>query len=103
VTLKVVPFPNHRPTRDELVGRVRRFVDEDRVGFDHPHFQERLVERAITMRQVLEVLKHGVGVQGPTLDQYGDWRIKLRRMAAGRRVQVVVAVTEDFAVVVTVI
>ena len=55
------------------------------------------------MRQVLEVLREGIGVDGPTLDEYGDFRIKLRRKVAGRRIQVVVAVKETHFVAVTVI
>ena len=55
------------------------------------------------MRQALEVLRKGRPVSGPALDEYGDWRIKLTRKVAGRRVQVVVAVKEKHLVVVTVI
>ena len=52
------------------------------------------------MREILETVRNGEGVSGPTLDAYGDLRIKLRRYVAGRRVQVVVAVREkDFSVV----
>ena len=55
------------------------------------------------MRQGLEVLRKGKGVSGPTLDEYGDYRIKLKRKVAGRRVQVVVAVKETHFDMVTVI
>jgi hypothetical protein len=48
-------------------------------------------------------LRKGEGISGPTKDQYGDWRIKVRRYVAGRRVQVVVAVKEKEFTVVTVI
>jgi hypothetical protein len=60
-------------------------------------------ERGVTMRQVFDVLRAGDGVNGPTLDQYGDWRIKLARYTAGRRVQVVVAIKKDYLEVITVI
>jgi hypothetical protein len=55
------------------------------------------------MRQVLDVLRLGEAVSEPKLDDYGDWRIKLRRFVAGRRVQVVVAVQATRLVVVTAI
>ena len=73
------------------------------LRFDHPHIQRRLVVRGITMRQILDVLRQGRATSGPTMDEYGDWRIKLKRRVAGRRVQVVVAVKEDHLVVVTAI
>ena len=55
------------------------------------------------MRQVLETIRKGCPVGTPKLDVWGDWRIKLRRKAAGRKVQIVVAVKADHFVVVTVI
>jgi hypothetical protein len=77
--------------------------DSSRIRFDHPHIQQRLAERKLNMRQLLEVLRKGSVVSGPTLDPYGDWRVKMKRLVAGRRVQVVVAVKEDHFVVVTAI
>ena len=92
------------PSRDELVKRVRVLAaDTSNLRFDHPHFQMRLAERGITMRQVLTVLRQGSAISGPALDDHGDWRIKLKKKAAGRRVQVFVAVKEDHLVVVTTI
>ena len=73
------------------------------LHFSHPHFQARLVERQITMRQVLEVLRKGCVIDGPIIDKWGDPRVKLQRCVAGRRVQVVVAVKEGYLDVVTAI
>jgi hypothetical protein len=73
------------------------------MRFDEPHFQQQLVERGLNMRQVLETVRKGCPVGTPTLDQWGDWRIKLRRKVAGRRVQVVVALKADHFVAVTAI
>jgi len=73
------------------------------MRFDHPHFRLRLAERGLNMRQVLETVRKGSAVGVPTLDQWGDWRIKLRRKVAGRRVQVVIAVKADHFVLVTAI
>ena len=103
---KVVRFRPRQaptPTLQELVQKAREHAAEGRIAFDHPHMQERMVTRGITMRQVLEVVNKGEGVSGPTKDQWGDWRIKLKRLVAGRKVQVVLAVTETRCVVVTAI
>jgi hypothetical protein len=77
--------------------------DSANIQFGHPHFQQRLAERNVSMRQVLETLRTGSVIDGPKRDQWGDWRVKLQRRVAGRRVQVVVAVKDDRLDVVTVI
>ncbi len=75
----------------------------ENVYLDHPHAKQRMAERKIGIQQILDVLRHGNGVDGPTLDKYGCWRIKLKRFSAGRSVQVVVVFEEEFLQVVTVI
>ncbi len=77
--------------------------DSSKVFFDAPHNQQRMRERKVTIRQVFDVLRFGEGIDGPTLDRYGDWRIKLARYTAGRTVQVVVVIKKDYLEVVTVI
>lgn len=102
----VVPLRrrNAPPSRAELVERLRALAkDSANMEFDHPHLQQRMKERGIAMRQVLEVVRKGDCVSGPTLDEYGDWRLKLTRMVAGRRVQAVVAIRESNFTVVTAI
>jgi hypothetical protein len=92
------------PTADQLVARIRAMsLESERMRFDHPHFQRRLLQRKLNMRQVLETIKKGCPIGVPRLDQWGDWRIKLKRRAAGRKVQIIVAVKADHFVVVTVI
>ena len=104
---KVIAFPVPEmppPTRQELLARVRALVLlPDRMHMDEPHFRLRLWQRKVSMRQVLEVIKSGEVTDGPRLDEYGDWRIKIVRKVAGRRVQVVVAVSETYFTPVTVI
>jgi hypothetical protein len=98
------PKPKPPPTLSELVQRVHELAkDPNNIGFLSPHSQMRMKQRGITMRLVLETLRNGEGISGPTKDQYGDWRIKMRRYVAGRRVQVVVSVKEQEFSVVTVI
>lgn len=98
---RVVPLrPPERPPRlDELVNQIRvmaeQGADTTRVHFGHTHFRDQLAARKVNMRQVLETLRDGSPVgRIPTLDRYGNWRVKLGRVASGRRVQVV-AVKQD--------
>src|SRR5579884_250259 len=89
------PKPKPTPTLAELVERVHELAkDTGNIGFLHPHLRERMAQRGKTMRDILETVRKGEGSSGPTLDQYGDWRIRMRRFVAGHRVQVVVAVRE---------
>ena len=102
---EIVPIGQPKPkpplSLAELVDRVHEMAkDTDNIGIPHPHLQKRMALRGKTMRDILEVVRKGEGISGPTKDNYGDWRIKLRRYVSGRRVQVVVAVRErDFSVV----
>lgn len=61
------------------------------------------MERDITMRQVISTIEKGELIDGPKKDKYGDWRIKLKRFVAGRKVQVVLALNSSACTVVTVI
>lgn len=88
----------------ELVERAHRLSKESKnVFFDAPHARQRMRERNVTIRQIFDVLRFGKGIDGPTLDRFGDWRIKLSRYSAGRKVQVVVAVKKKRLEVITVI
>lgn len=46
------------------------------------------------MRQALDTLRNGKIVSGPTLDEYGEWRVTLRKRSAGRPTRVAVAIKE---------
>lgn len=104
IPFQAPPLPK-KPSAEQLRVRLTAIAaDTARLQFDNPHLQQRMAERNINMRQVIEVIRKGTVTSGPTLDQYGDWRIKLRRLVAGRRVQVVVAIGQgDTAAVVTAI
>ncbi|MCY3879011.1 MAG: DUF4258 domain-containing protein [Rhodobacteraceae bacterium] len=95
---KVIPFPNAEPKVPSLADlsfRVQSLAqaDSQNIHASVPHFRKRMIERGITMRLVLEVLRHGNG--HPEFDEFGNWRITMRRKVAGRRVHVVVAVCEN--------
>ena len=104
---ELIPLPKPsvpEGTLNELVEKTHHLAKRsDNVFMDNPHVQLRMNERKVTMRQVFDVLRHGKGVDGPTLDKYGDWRIKLKRFSAGRTVQVVVVVKDGYLEIVTVI
>lgn len=103
MTADVISFPE-KPTADFLLQKIRAAAAvSGNIEFDHPHAKKRLAERHLSMRHLLECLRAGEVNDGPTRDQYGDWRIRLMRYVAGRRVQVVVAVKPHRIVVVTVI
>ena len=104
---KVVQFPipaEPPESLEELVSKTHRIAqDSENVYWDSPHVQQRMKERNVTTRQMFDVLRNGKGIDGPKLDSYGDWRIKLKRFTAGRVVQVVVVVKKDYLEIVTVI
>lgn len=99
--------PAAAPTSRELIARTRALAAEENktkyVHFDHPHFHLRLGQRGLNMRHILETVREGEATGRPTLDPYGDWRIKIRHIVAGKTVQVVVAVKNDHIVLVTAI
>ena len=92
----VIPLrkKKHKSPPGDLEARVHALsaADSLNVRMSEPHFKDRMLERGVDMRSVLEVLRTGTSVGSPELDDYGDWRIKMRRKVAGRRVDVVVAV-----------
>jgi hypothetical protein len=104
---KLTKFPNPEDSFQSLEVLVKRTHElakkSENIYIDFPHAKERMVERQISIQQVYDVLKHGKGVDGPTLDTYGCWRIKLERYSAGRSIQVVVIVQKEHLEVVTVI
>ena len=57
-----------------------------------PKARMNLRDRDFTMRQVLTTLSEGAINQGPTRDEYNDWRCRLRKRVAGRLVRVIVAI-----------
>ena len=93
---------NPAPTRHQLEERVKRLaLDTANLKHDHPHMRERMEERDISMRQVLQVIRNGSAEEDPARDQYGSWRLRMRMRVAGRRVSVVVAVHGDVVHLVT--
>ena len=104
VEFKAIIEDESPPSLLELVARVHELAEvSGNIGFLHPHLRERMQQRGKTMRDILEVLTKGEGVWGPQKDDYGDYRIKMRRCVSGKRVHVVVAVRQSDFTVITVI
>jgi len=103
MSAKVIPLFT-APPRQYLEIKIRELAkDSKNIVFDHPHVQDRIVGRKLSMRHVLECIRTGDIVHGPSMDEGEDYRVKLCRYVAGRRVQVVLAVKDNRMVVVTVI
>lgn len=104
---EVLAFPQPKlppESLDDLVKRTHELAkNSENVFWDNPHVRQRMKERSVTSRQMFDVLRQGKGIDGPTLDKFGDWRIKLKRFSAGRTVQVVAVVKMDHLEIVTVI
>jgi len=84
--------------RDFFEQRIKALVaDSSKIVWHH------LSERRLSLPHILETLRKGEIMDGPTRDEWGDWRAKFHRVVAGRRVQVVVAYKGDHVVVVTAI
>lgn len=102
-TGKVIPFEDRFVDAAHCARHVQECLDRDEIDFEQPHIRERLRERDITMRQVLSTVQKGEITDGPNKDVHGDFRIKMRRYVAGRKVQVILALNVGKCTVVTVI
>lgn len=93
MTAQIVPFGLPRPIAEEVIHRLAR---ENKFGMaEKEQFELKMLERGFDMRQVLETIKEGVVNQGPTMDEYGEWRCRVKRRVAGRSVRVAVAITPN--------
>ena len=91
------------PTPASLEQCVRDLAQGDsrHVLMLRPSFKDRMDECGVDMRAVLVVLRKGRCVLKPWRDQYGDWRVMMRRRVDDRRVHVEVAVRGDHLVCTT--
>jgi hypothetical protein len=101
----VLPFQKRTPRKPlakDLARRVHKMLRDGKMVMPHPHVKQWLLSKNITITQMLTTIEQGTTVGDPVLDDRGDWRITLRRLAAGRKVQITVAVKDDHFVVVKV-
>jgi hypothetical protein len=88
MTAIVVAFGLPRPVAEALI---HRLAAEGKYARE-PVFNEKMALRQFSMRQVMETLKGGTINQGPSKDECGDWRCRIKRRVAGRLVRIVVAI-----------
>ncbi|HSX12312.1 MAG TPA: DUF4258 domain-containing protein, partial [Rhabdochlamydiaceae bacterium] len=80
---KLLDFPKLQSSLEELVKKTHQLSKKsENVYWDNPHVKQRMKERKVTSMQLFDVLRQGKGIDGPTLDKYGDLRIKLKRFSA---------------------
>ena len=91
---KIVPFGLSRPQAEALIHELA--ADSNNLVFIG-HFRERLRERRVSMRQVMLVLEGGSVIDGPTRDEFGEWRCTIRKRVAGQRVHVGLAISSGRA------
>jgi hypothetical protein len=90
MSAKVIPFGLPRPVAEELI---HSLAAKGQYTIE-PHALEGMARRDISKRQVMETIGSGSVNQGPLMDEYNEWRCRLRKRTAGRLVRVVVAIHE---------
>jgi len=75
-------WPDQQPaklSRSDAIKLVRELAaDSANVGLTH-HCRERMQERDITLRQILNCLQKGTVTEGPAIDKYGNWKMDIYR------------------------
>ncbi len=94
---KILAFGLSRPAAQQ---RIRTLMAEGKYDFD-PHLFDEMDLRDISMQQVLLTAEEGTVNQGPTLDEYSEWRCRLKKRVAGRLVRVVVAIQAHSLLLIT--
>lgn len=92
---KVVSLP--AVPKNGAAAEIQRIAREETENmFALPHAQNRMIERGILFRQVLNVLRDGDLVSGPIWDPDKEqgWRCRFRRITAGFRVDIVAKLVE---------
>ena len=88
----ILLFPDVQ--RRWAIDRVRELaVSTNKINWT-THFLERADEREITLRQVITVMRRGELAEDPVRDEYGGWKVTLKRHCAGQLVRVVVAISD---------
>jgi hypothetical protein len=103
----VLPFPKPQPqerkirtpSAAELTRKVRR-MQKFNCMLMHPRLKSILT--TISIVQVVAIIKQGEPLGTPIMNTHGDWQITLKRLVAGRRTYVTVALKADYFVVINV-
>ncbi|MCH8536351.1 MAG: DUF4258 domain-containing protein [Alkalimonas sp.] len=86
---------NEFPLTEEAARKVMNDLAENythRIRWSK-HVKERMVERGVTTGQIITLLKskHSVFREGPYPEANGDWKFNLKGLAAGKVIELVVA------------
>ena len=88
--------PTPLPLNDANMLRiVRELAQKSENVFIKKHAKQRMVQRGITLMQVLECLRKGVIDEPAHLSIQGDWKCTLRHQCAGDMVRVAAAIEKD--------
>jgi hypothetical protein len=83
------PFKMSVPSAHRMLRELA--ADSDRIVVV-AHGQKRGRQRGITRRQMELCVQKGVIIEGPFLNQHGNWQVTVQRRAAGEEVTCVVAI-----------
>ena len=93
MNVKVIPF-DRGLSRAAAERRIREIAAET-AALEFPWTTAKQMAAAdITIRQVIDTLRHGDVIHDPAADADGAWRCTLRRRAAGRVVTLTAALTD---------
>lgn len=99
-----LPFPLPKKKALEII---RELSEVSERIFYSPHAKVRMIERGVTMPDVMDCLGKGQITEGPFQQPGGDWRFTISWFRAGSPLQVVGAIDVDddgtFLVIVTTI
>lgn len=90
------------PSGSELVRKIHRMLRFNRMLMPHPETKNLLLAKGITPMQMMSTIKQGKPIGEPVLNEDGDWQLTLKRLAAGRKTQVTMAVKADNFIIVNV-
>lgn len=85
----------------QVANQIHKVAENTSNVFWTKHVLARMIEREISSRQVLSVLRMGKPDGKPELDD-GDWKIALVKRCAGRPIRVIAALSKCHVSVVTV-
>ena len=99
MTAKIVPFKRRRPVDLDpptAEATIRRLAAAGKFAmFDEAGFTLKMLAGGFDMTLVMEALTAGGINQGPTLDEFSEWRCRMKKRVAGKLVRVVVAIWAD--------
>jgi Domain of unknown function (DUF4258) len=84
-----VQLPLSKP---KALALVRELAGDSGNIIFRPHALQRMKQRRVTPKMVLQCLLLGVIVEGPVFSLKGTWEMAMQRMAAGERLRVALAI-----------